>query len=323
MSAERATRFGIRLIQKFRSHEVIRSSNTMMKLVILGSGSAIPDPERGNPSQAVIIVDEVLLFDCGERTSVNLVRAGINPVHVNKLFFTHLHWDHIVDYGNFVISTWNCGRIDELQVFGPSGTKDMSDHMIFDAHKADVDFVAKYVKNLPEHIKWKPVPKVPLKVNEIGVGVVLETEEYRITAGKVDHFEDFGMPSLAYRIDSKHGSVAISGDTRPCQSMIELAKGVDVLVHDCAFLDEIIEERKTTRHSGPTGAGRVAKAAGVKKLVLTHLGPYTSEEKTIEMASMYYGKRRGPEIWSEIIYKAKSEFNGPVVLAHDSMIIEV
>ena len=62
-----------------------------MQAVILGSGSAVPDPVRGNPSQAVVVGETILLFDCGERTTVNLTGAGINPLNVDYLFFTHLH----------------------------------------------------------------------------------------------------------------------------------------------------------------------------------------------------------------------------------------
>ncbi len=62
---------------------------TGMKACILGSGSALPDPERGNPSQAIVVDDEIVLIDCGERTTVNLVTAGINPLDVDYFFFTH------------------------------------------------------------------------------------------------------------------------------------------------------------------------------------------------------------------------------------------
>ena len=78
-----------------------------MNVVLLGSGSAVPDPVRGNPSQAVVIDGEVLVVDCGERATVNLVRAGINPLDVNYLFITHLHWDHMVDYNYLLFTTWN------------------------------------------------------------------------------------------------------------------------------------------------------------------------------------------------------------------------
>jgi ribonuclease Z len=103
--------------------------------------------------------------------------------------------------------------------------------------------------------------------------------------------------------------------------MVELARDVDVLIHEATFLEEIIEERAPawTGHTGPRGAGRIAREAGARKLVLTHLGPYDSFDAAIEMAKLYYGPRRGPEIWSKILRDATSEYDGPVVLAEDAM----
>jgi ribonuclease BN (tRNA processing enzyme) len=76
-------------------------------------------------------------------------------------------------------------------------------------------------------------------------------------------------------------------------------------------------------HSWPAGVGRVAQEAGAKKLVLTHLGPYTSYEKTIEMALMYYGNWKGPHIWTKIVREVAKYYDGPVVLGHDAMIIDL
>lgn len=294
-----------------------------MKAVILGSGSAVPDPDRGNPSQAVLVDDTILLFDCGERTTVNLVRAGINPMDVDFLFFTHLHWDHMCDYGYLIMTTWNCGRTKLLRVFGPAGTRHMSEATIYGAHKADVGFVRGYIRALPPHIRHKPIDSPAVEVQDIDVGYVYSEERFKVIAGEVEHHQRVGLPSVGYRVESPYGVVAISGDTRPCRGMVELARGADVLIHDTAFLDEIIEERQMWSHSGPTGAGRVAREAGVKTLVLTHLGPYTSAQPAVDMASMYYGQRRSPDVWERIVDAARKEFAGNVLLAHDAMIIEI
>ena len=141
--------------------------------------------------------------------------------------------------------------------------------------------------------------------------------------GAVEHHQRLGLPSIAYRVESRDGVVVISGDTAPCDDVVELARGADVLVHDAAFLEEIIEERQMWSHSGPAGAGRVAAAAGVKTLVLTHLGPYTSAAPSVAMASMYYGEARGPEIWDEIVARAKAQFDGEVILGRDGLVLEV
>lgn len=294
-----------------------------MTLAILGSGSAVPDPERGNPSQAVIVDGTTLLFDCGERTTVNLVRADINPLDVDALFFTHLHWDHISDFGYFALSSWNCGRRRELPIFGPPGTAAMVEASLHGVHRADVEFLRAYVRALPPQVVARPSEDPPFVVHEMDVGWSWEQDGVSVLTGAVEHHQRVGMPSVAYRIESSYGVVVLSGDTAPCESVIELARGADVLVHDTAFLDEIIEARHMWSHSGPTGAGRVAAAAGVRTLVLTHLGPYTSPAPTIAMASMYYGEARGPEVWDEIVACAKSQFGGEVILGRDALVLEV
>jgi ribonuclease Z len=300
------------------------STHKGMKAVIVGSGSAVPDPDRGNPSQAVIVDDDILLFDCGERTTVNLLKAGVNPVHyVDYLFFTHLHRDHMADYGYLVMTTWQSGRTKPLKIFGPPGTREMSDAMIFGAFKTDIDYVRQYIKALPPHITHKPQASPLIEVQDINTAFTYETDRFRVFAGEVEHHQRCGVYSIGYRVESDYGVVAISGDTRPCQSMVELARGADILIHDTAFLDEIIEERQMWSHSGPSGAGKIAQAAGVKKLILTHLGPYRSAPATAEMASMYYGPRRGPEIWDKIVEDARRQFSGPVLLAEDGLVIKI
>lgn len=294
-----------------------------MSVAILGSGSAVPDPERGNPSQAVVVDGTTLLFDCGERTTVNLVRAGINPLDVDALFFTHLHWDHISDFGYFALSSWNCGRRRELPIFGPPGTEAMVEASLHGVHRADVEFLRRYVRALPDHVVERPSEDPPFAAHEIDVGWSWQQADFQVLTGAVEHHQRLGLPSLAYRIESPYGTVVLTGDTAPCDSVIELARGADVLVHDTAFLDEIIEARQMWSHSGPTGAGRVAAAAGVRTLVLTHLGPYTSPQPSIAMASMYYGAARGPEVWEEIVALAKASFAGEVVLGRDGLVLEV
>jgi ribonuclease BN (tRNA processing enzyme) len=145
-----------------------------MRLAILGSGSAVPDPVRGNPSAAVVAGEEILLFDCGERTTVNLVRAGINPVDVRHVFFTHLHWDHIADFNYLLMTVWNCGRREPLHVWGPPGTREMTEAFLA-AHRVDVEFVRVFVEQLPAHIMERPAPAPVLEFHGLHDGVILDT----------------------------------------------------------------------------------------------------------------------------------------------------
>jgi ribonuclease Z len=296
-----------------------------IKLVIVGSGSAVPDPARGNPSAAIVAGPDVLLFDCGERTTVNLVRAGINPLRVSHVFFTHLHWDHIADFNYLLMTIWNCGKAETLHVHGPPGTREMTQAFL-EAHHVDSEFVRVFVEQLPVHIVERPALEPRIQHHDLRRGAVLETNSCRVIAGEVKHLNllGFAHADWGFRIESDCGSIAISGDTIPCDEMVELAKDVDILVHEATFLEEIIEARAPawTGHTGPRGAGRIARLAGARKLVLTHLGPYDSDAAAVEMAALYYGPRRGPQVWSKIIQDASAEFDGPVVVAEDGMTFE-
>ena len=162
-----------------------------------------------------------------------------------------------------------------------------------------------------------------MELKEIGEGRIFQGNKFSVTSRWVEHYNKWGIPSLGYRVDSEDGSVAISGDTNYCQAMVDLANNVDVLIHECTFPDEIIKQRDMKSHSGPTTAGKVAQEAGAKKLILTHLGPYTSQEKAVEMASMYYYHWIGPEIWSKLVRDVAKHYDGPILLGQDAMTVEI
>ena len=87
-----------------------------MYAIITGSGSALIDPLRGGASAAVIVDGTVLQFDLGRMAMENLTRAGVNPVDIDALFFTHLHFDHIASFGYFMISSWIASRQATLEI---------------------------------------------------------------------------------------------------------------------------------------------------------------------------------------------------------------
>ena len=299
-----------------------------MQVVITGSGSALIDPKRGGASQAVLVDGTILLFDCGRRAMDNLAGAGINPVDVDYVFFTHLHFDHIATYGYFVVSSWIAGRKGAFKVFGPPGTKAMSDGALYGMHQMDVEFVKKRVRD-PVPMKAEPEP--PVDVNHVSTGVVVETDAFKVTAAPTPHLTSMGKESYAYRVDSSYGSVVISGDTGPADSVIELAKGADILIHECTFAPDGMtvggsfnsRKKPAIGHTAPNELGELAQKAGVKKVVATHVGAFTSGEAAIEMNRQYFGEPVGPEIWMELTYQIRANFDGPVILAEDGMVLDI
>lgn len=306
-----------------------------MHVAVTGSGSALVDPERGGATTTVIVDGEVLVFDCGRGVMEGLTRIGVDPTHVSRLLLTHLHFDHIASYGYFIISSWIAGRRDHLEVYGPPGTEDMSQNAIYGTHKVDVRFVEGIVEDWPSDVIGCPQFKPPVNVTDIGSGTVLETDLYKITAIPTYHYREHGILSLGYRVDSKYGSVVISGDGRPCPELIELAQDVDVFVSECAkpdggmltsgkFTNVSPDEEPHGGHTTPTWLGKMARDARAKKVIATHLGPFTSVPASRSMSKVYYGPDPVPAgFWDEFSARVTKNYSGEFFLAYDGLVVPV
>jgi ribonuclease BN (tRNA processing enzyme) len=261
-----------------------------MKVVIIGSGASLPDRDRSSPSQVIVIDNEPLLFDCGPGTGINLMKAGINPTAISRIFLTHLHMDHSLEFPSIVFGSYLMGKKDSVHLYGPLGTVDFC--------KSLFEEIYPYAPEVIRRIRKEGLEVVP---HETAEGLVCQTDNYRVLSAPTEH----GFPDIAFRIESKEGSVAISGDTRPSKSLIELARGADLLIHECSVPDDMVEFARNTHHSIPSEVGEVAEQAGVKKVVLTHLLPQC----------------KGRE--NEMVESVRSKFGGEVIASHDLLEIDV
>ena len=109
-----------------------------MRYIMLGSGAVRDNPNRGGPSQLLQIGNENWMFDCGRSACTNLARAGVNCENVDRLFLTHLHFDHIVDVPYLVFVGWVKVRKKPLQIYGPVGTKHFVSHVIRPPFEQDI-----------------------------------------------------------------------------------------------------------------------------------------------------------------------------------------
>ena len=308
-----------------------------MHVIITGSGSALPDPQRGGCSTAVIIDGRILQFDCGRRFMDNMMQAGANPLDIDALCLTHLHFDHIALYSYYLIAAWVAGRQSMVHIIGPRGTKAMNAGAL-EMHDMDIRFVRSIVKYWPDATPVRPTAEPPFMVGDVTPGVVLDTDAYRVTAVATDHLPDPEMKSLGYKVESRYGSVVISGDTRPVQGVIDLARETDLLIHECQKPDPGMikggkmqlkafqkpdASRPQTGHTSPTELGMIARSAQPKKVIATHLPPYTSVEPAVEMSKIYTGAAPGHQIWGDYIAAIKGHYNGPVILAEDAMVFDI
>jgi ribonuclease BN (tRNA processing enzyme) len=266
--------------------------DTGLKVTLLGTGNPLVNLKRSGPAQVVWVGTEPLLIDCGIGTTHQLLRAGIDPARVRHLFFTHHHSDHNMEYPGFVLSSWQLGRPD-LQVFGPPGTAELT-RILFDRlYAADIAYRAAQVC---------PREAMDIAVHEIDGGRVYDTGMWSVSAARARHVP--GLQCYAYRFERDGQVVVISGDTTYCESIVELARGADILVNNCSLslprdrwrsLHHLLADHQCT----PRQAGRMAQEAQVQSLVLTHLQPEADVDWVLE--------------------EAATEFTGRIVVGEDLM----
>ena len=261
-----------------------------LRVILLGTGAGpLVKFQQFGASTLVEAGSIRLLFDCGRGATTRLTQVGVPIGSVSRLFLTHLHSDHVIQIPDLLLTGWAGGRRQiPLNVWGPEGTHDMMDHLqqafAFDIHiRRDVD---------------EKLPAMGIKVfsHDITQGVVFDEQGVKVTAFLVDHGPV--KPAFGYRVDYGGYSVALSGDTRVSETLIEFAKGVDVLVHE-VIDPEAVRARSTNaeaiiaHHTTPEQAGLVFARVKPRLAVYSHAANTESIMK--QTRKTYAGPLLGPE----------------------------
>jgi ribonuclease Z len=196
------------------------------QVVLLGTGTPGPDPNRSGPATAIVVGDRAYLVDFGagvvRRASAAAARGvqAVRPENLRVAFVTHLHSDHTVGYPDLIFTPWVVGRKDALQVYGPRGLKAMTDHIL----RAWQEDIAIRTHGL-EH-------NSPLTVtaHDVRPGLVFSDDFVKVTAFRVLHGE--WKDAYGYRFDTPDRTIVISGDTRPSPGLIDACNHCDVLIHE-------------------------------------------------------------------------------------------
>jgi ribonuclease BN (tRNA processing enzyme) len=261
----------------------------MAQVFVLGAGTPTPTPHRFGSAFAVQVGGEFLMFDCGPAATHKLVKAGIFPTQVDYLFFTHHHFDHDVDYPCFLLCRWDqsVGKENTLQVYGPTLTETLTERILGEGGAFAHDWKARVNHPLSQRVfvnRGGTLPRQPphVQAKDVGPGLVHRGREWSVTGAPAEHVQPW-LDSLAYRLDSAEGSIVFTGDTQPCQTVVDLARGADMLL--CMCWDD--QERmaalgEASGQCGTLGAARMAQEAGVKRLVLVHIGPHLSTHGPME-----------------------------------------
>ena len=288
-------------------------------IVFLGTGSPIPSPDRCGCGHVIVAGERHVLVDCGYGSARRLLPAGIIPATIDTAVFTHMHTDHITDVPDFLNMRWTSGATTPLRVFGPTGTKKMIDGFLM-ALEDDIRFrTAHHPGKLhPDGIKVEvtevaATPDATSFLNEGGLS---------LQSFAVDHFPV--VPAFGYKATFDGRSAVLSGDTKMCDSLLAAATGADLLVSDALNLtlfQQMIERVRPVRpipaslfddvpsyHIHTDQVAKLARDAGVGKLVLSHLMPNLPNN---------------PEMEAQFAAGVSDVYTGPIHVARDTERIAV
>ena len=286
----------------------------MARIHVLGAGTPTPTPTRFGSSFAVEVAGDQLMVDCGPAATYKLVKAGLWPTNIDYLFFTHHHFDHDVDYPCFLLCRWDqsIGKENRLQVYGPTLTERITEGILGEDGLFAHDWKARVAHPVSQQVyvnRGGTLPRDPpdVSANDIGPGRVHSAADWEVTAARAEHVQPY-LDSLAYRLNSPEGSIVFTGDTEPCESVVNLARDADAMLCMCWDDQETMElNGEAPRQCGTTGAARMAQEAGVKKLVLVHVGPHLSGHGAMEKG----------------IGDVKAIYDGELVFSDELMAIDV
>lgn len=285
-----------------------------MRITLLGTGTPAPSLERQSSGYLFEVGDDLIVMDHGPGAHHRLIESGHRAVDVTHVFFSHLHYDHCMDYARLVLQRWDMGadRIPDLEVYGPPPIARMTG-LLFGPegvygpdirarieHQSSLDVFEARGGQPP---RSRPAPRV----HEVHAGDVVEGRGWRVTVGHASHVQP-QLECLAFRLDGPEGSVCYSGDSGACEELVELARGCDVLIHMNHYFSGTEPTRSYRQACGNhRDNAAIARRAGVKTLVLTHL------LEQIDRAG----------VREQIIREIQQEFDGTVIWGEDLLQLEL
>ncbi len=284
-----------------------------MRITFLGTAGSVPTKQRNAPAIAIRRDSELILFDCGEGTQRQMATAGIGFPPRFKIFITHMHSDHLMGLPGLFQTLALLDRKTPLRVYGPEGIQAFIEAILdtvrftltyrIEAHKVEQGLTCqeddyKVYSTLADHIvpdlayafveNERPGRFYPEKAEELGVpkgplwsklqrGKPVTLQDGRVVTSEMV----LGQPRPGRK-------VVYSGDTKPCRAVLELARGADLLIHESTYGDELAEKAQNG-HSTPSQVAFLAREAGVRRLVLTHISArYADADVLAEQAKRFF-----------------------------------
>jgi ribonuclease BN (tRNA processing enzyme) len=205
------------------------SAASTTKVVLLGTGNPMPDPDRSGPATAIVVNGSAYLIDFGpgviRRAAAAMQERGLkelNPVNLRVVFVTHLHSDHTAGYPDLILTPWTMGRRVPLEVYGPKGIVAMTEHILA-AYGEDIRIRTTGLEQIP-------AGTCTVNAHEISPGLIYQDDNVKVTAFPTKHGD--WEESYGYRFETADRTIVIPGDTTPVPATIEACNGCDVLIHE-------------------------------------------------------------------------------------------
>lgn len=230
-----------------------------MRVVTVGTGTAVPDPARASACLWVELGDARAVLDCGTGALQGMARAGLPWGEVTHLVLSHFHNDHLNDVPALVFALrygLAVPRAAPLRVVGPVGVK-----ALFQRWAAALG-------------AWLTEPGFPVSFSELGLEELVPIGPGTIEAHPTPHTDE----SVAYRLDAPDGSLGYTGDTGPSDAVADFLEGVDLLVAECSLPDDLAIDH----HLSPSRVARLARRARPGTLVVTHVYPQLGNQDVVE-----------------------------------------
>ena len=279
------------------------------KLIILGSGTPNPDPERYGSGYAVVVNDEAYIVDFGP----GIVRriSAMSPTwggefpsmeleNINTAFLTHIHSDHSGALADLILTPWIMGRDEPLNLYGPEGLKAMSEN-ITEAYIEDINY---------RLYGSQPANELGFTTNVTEIsddGTIFKDNNIEVIAFKNAH-GDF-KNSFGFLFITEDKRILFSGDTAVSSNLMKYGKNLDILVHEVFSSETFVNKTKDwqiyhqAHHTSSLDLGIIADELQPKKLVLSHILFWGASEESL-------------------LKDVRKNFNGQAVIAKDLMVIK-
>ncbi len=295
---------GIGLNIKTKSNKKYRTNEEGDRLVLLGTqGGPVIRSYQQTPSASLIVHNKIpFVIDAGYGVTLKLKEAGINLSQLKYIFISHHHSDHNLELGNLIYNAWVSGLSEPVNVYGPIGLNSLLNYY-WKSNEYDIDL------RIRDEARFDIRDLVI--THEYTEGGILSTGNFEINSLKNMHPPVTESYALGFKFAGK--KIVFSGDTAYFPALATFASGADYLIHEAMYpaaVEEMVKRRPNapklkasilSHHTSAEDAGKIAKAANVKNLILNHFVP--PDDKTLT-----------EDVW---INSVRKNFSGNIIIGKD------